>query len=119
MEPRYSNWEKYVYNFGSIRPISLPPIQLKYQMDQIKAFKPEAKSEAPRDFNPDQMFKEQHLHEAISEPERPRSPMMDGYRSIFRPFPKDMCGNPNAYFPGGKMKKWQRKQVVEASLHCC
>ena len=39
-------------------------------------------------------------------------------RSIFTPFPKDMCGNPTAYFPEGKLKRWQKKQVIEASLHC-
>ena len=39
-------------------------------------------------------------------------------RSIFRPFKDDMCMNPPCYFKDGKIRPWQQKQVVEASLHC-
>ena len=65
------------------------------------------------------MLKSQSGQDAKSEPQRPASPMSGVPTTIFKPFPQDMCGNPNAYFPGGKMKKWQRNQVIEASLHCC
>ena len=87
-------------------------------MLKIQRHMPEAKSEAPPIFNPDDMFKTPSIQDAVSEPQRPASPMTGVQRSIFTPFPKDMCGNPTAYFPNGKMKRWQKKQVIEASLHC-
>ena len=75
MEPRYSNWEEYVYNLATVRPISYPPFQIQQQMLKIQRHMPEAKSEAPPIFNPDDMFKTPSIQDAVSEPQRPASPM--------------------------------------------
>ena len=49
---------------------------------------------------------------------RPLSPPPGVQPNIFRPFPKDMCGNPTAYFFRENMKLWEKKQVMEVSTHC-
>jgi hypothetical protein len=55
----------------------------------------------------------------------PMSPTGPPLPNVFTPF-KDVnkrpgegcCGNPTVYLKDGKMAKWQRKQIEEASLHC-
>ena len=94
---------------ATARPIYSPPFFDNVSMADISVQNSENISLPLPEFKPDDMFKSQDIVENRSEPERPRSPICEAPPSIFKPFPKDMCGNPMAYFPGGKMRNWQKK----------
>ena len=118
VRPIISNWEKYVNDLANVKPIYFPPYEISDRLSQISPEKRDAQSEFVGEINPEDFLQGNQIEPVNIMRRRPLSPPPGVAPNVFRPFPTDMCGNPDVFFRKGKMHPWQKKQVLQMSTHC-